>query len=57
MLFFCVQKGEYERLFDANVYHHASGTFGLYRMAAEAAEKGSGRERAGDDVAPPGAAH
>lgn len=57
MFFFCVQKGEYERFFDANLHSRASGASGLHCLAAEAAEKGQGRERAGNNVAFAGAAY
>ncbi len=55
---FCVwgKKGEYERFFDADLYHRASCAFRLYRVAVKAAEKRQGCEWAGDDAAFAGAA-
>lgn len=41
--------------FIADVYSCAADPAGLYRMAFEKAEKGSGCERQGDDAAAPGA--
>ncbi len=43
---FCVwgKKGEYERFFDADLYHRASCAFRLYRVAVKAAEKRQGCE-------------